>query len=359
MRKPMKAVQLLEPAKVELTEVPVPEIGPSEVLLKVRAAGVCQTDVHFRHLEEEAVPRGTVLGHEIAGEVASAGAAVTGWEPGDAAVVYPCWGCGTCRMCLAGRHNMCRRTGGRFISPPTPGVSRDGGMAEYVAVPAWALVPIGDLDPALAAPLADAALVPYHSVHAVKDLLVPGSTAVIIGAGGLGQMAAQILRALTSAQVIALDVNDDALTAVRDEVDATLRSDSSTVVTDVLALTGGYGAEVVFDFVGRDSTMALAAGLVAPGGAIRFIGLSNGVYRFTAGSGVTDLPWEVSVTRPYSGTIGELADIVALAHAGKIRPQVRRFPFDQALKALEELEAGRIRGRAVLTVAPSPTGTEV
>ncbi|MFJ8747972.1 alcohol dehydrogenase catalytic domain-containing protein [Streptomyces sp. NPDC102441] len=354
----MKAVQLLEPARVELSEVPVPGIGPSEVLLKVRAAGVCQTDVHFRHLREEAVPRGTVLGHEIAGEVASAGAAVTGWKPGDAAVVYPCWGCGTCRMCLAGRHNMCRRTGGRFISPPTPGVSRDGGMAEYVAVPAWALVAIGDLDPDLAAPLADAALVPYHSIHAVEDLLIPGSTAVIVGAGGLGQMAAQILRAVTSAQVIALDVNDDALTAVRDEVDVTLRSDSPTVVDDVLALTDGYGAEAVFDFVGRDSTMALAADLVAPGGAIRFIGLSDGIFRFEAGSGVTGLPWGVAVTRPYSGTIGELADVVALARAGKLRPQVQRYPLDRALEALDELEAGRVRGRAVLTVAPGAADTE-
>jgi propanol-preferring alcohol dehydrogenase len=222
-------------------------------------------------------------------------------------------------------------------------------MAEYVAVPAWALVPIGDLDPALAAPLADAALVPYHSVHAVEDLLIPGSTAVIIGAGGLGQMAAQILRAITSAQVIALDVNEDALAAVRDEVDVTLRSDSPTVVTDVLALSGGYGAEVVFDFVGRDSTMALAAGLVAPGGAIRFIGLSDGTFRFVAGSGATDLPWGVSITRPYSGTIGELADVVALAQTGKLRPQVQRHPLDQALEVLDELEAGRIRGRAVLT----------
>ncbi|MBB5766613.1 alcohol dehydrogenase catalytic domain-containing protein [Xanthomonas euroxanthea] len=202
----MKAVQLVQPTKLVIAELPVPEPRSHEVLLRVTAAGVCHTDVSIRHEQSDAYPPGLVLGHEIAGRIERLGAGVHGWQAGEDVIVYPCWSCGACRECVAGRQNACRQTGGRLQSPPTPGVTVAGGMADYVAVPASALVRADGIDPAVAAILPDAALVPYHSIRAVEEQLRPGSTAVVIGLGGLGHLAIQMLRALTATRIVALDV---------------------------------------------------------------------------------------------------------------------------------------------------------
>jgi propanol-preferring alcohol dehydrogenase len=346
----MKAIQLLEPTKLELTETDTPTPAAGEVLLRVLAAGVCQTDVHMRHTTASFAPVGTVFGHETAGEVVEIGPGVQGWAVGAAAAVYPVWSCGACAACAAGRENACRRTGHRIVPSPTPGVSVGvhGGMAEYMVVPASALVDIGDLDPAVAATLTDAALTPYHSIRATAHLLGPGSTAVVVGAGGLGRMAVQILRATTAARVIALDVRDTALDAIRGQVDAALHADDPTVAEQVLVGTGGYGAEVVLDLVGTDATLALATGIVAPYGAVRAIGLSEGEFTFETGQGALSLPWGASITRPYSGTYSDLVDCVALATAGHLTPPIQRFPLTQGLTVFDELEAGRLTGRGVL-----------
>jgi propanol-preferring alcohol dehydrogenase len=344
----MKAIQLLEPTKLELTDIDKPAIGEGDVLLRVLAAGVCQTDVHMRRTTEAWVPRGTVLGHEVAGEVVESGSGVHAWQSGDAVIVHPVWSCGACSACTAGRQNACKRTGNRMFPAPTPGVSVHGGMAEYMVAPASALVGIGDLDLAVAATLTDAALTPYHSIRQTQHLLVPGTTAVVIGVGGLGRMAVQILRAVTSARVIVLDVLDAALDAVRDQVDLAIRADDPAAVEAVLGATEGYGAEVVLDLVGNDKTLALAGNVVAPYGAIRAVGLTEGHFTFETSQGAMSLPWGASLTRPYSGTFQDLVEVVALAQAGKLTPEVHRFPLEQALTALDELEAGRVRGRAVL-----------
>jgi len=189
----MHGVQLREPGNVALTLLPVPAAAAGEVVLRVLAAGLCQTDLHIRSASDSRTPDGTTLGHEIAGVVEDIGAGVTQWRRGERVVVHPCWSCGACSACLAGRQNACRRTGGRLNPPPTPGVTKNGGMAEYVCAPASALVSIGDLDPAIAATLTDAALTPYHAIRTCRELLHPGSTTVIIGLGGLGNLAAQIL----------------------------------------------------------------------------------------------------------------------------------------------------------------------
>lgn len=344
----MKAIQLLEPTRLELKEIDKPVIGEGDVLLRVLAAGVCQSDVHMRRTTEAWVPQGTVLGHETAGEVVKVGSGVHAWAPGDSVIVHPVWSCGVCSACVAGSENACRRTGNRMYPAPTPGVSVNGGMAEYMVAPASALVEIGDLDPAVAAILTDAALTPYHSIRQTFDLLRPGATAVVIGVGGLGRMAVQILRAVTAVQVIVLDVRDAALDAVRDEVDLALRGDDPAATTAVLEATGGYGAEVVLDLVGDDGTLALAAQVVAPYGAVRAIGLTEGQFTFETSQGAMSLPWGASLTRPYSGTYGDLVEVVALARAGKLVPEVHRYPLDKALDALDELESGQLHGRAVL-----------
>ena len=136
----MRGVQLREPGNVALTIPSGPAAGAGEVVLRVLAAGLCQTDLHIRSAADSRTPDGTTLGHEIAGVVEEIGAGVTQWRPGDRVVVHPCWSCGACSACLAGRQNACRRTGGRLNPPPTPGVTKNGGMADYVSAPASALV---------------------------------------------------------------------------------------------------------------------------------------------------------------------------------------------------------------------------
>jgi alcohol dehydrogenase, propanol-preferring len=126
----VRALQLLEPTKLELTETDTPEPPPGHVLLEVLAAGVCQTDVHMRRTTEAWIPAGTILGHETAGRVAALGEGVAGWTIGANAAVYPVWSCGVCRACSAGRQNACRGTGNRLVPAPTPGVSVNGGMAD-------------------------------------------------------------------------------------------------------------------------------------------------------------------------------------------------------------------------------------
>ncbi|MEM5341437.1 alcohol dehydrogenase catalytic domain-containing protein [Paraburkholderia azotifigens] len=344
----MHGVQLRSPGDVALARLPRPSADAGEVVLRVLAAGLCQTDLHIRSAADSRTPDGTTLGHEIAGVVEETGAGVTQWRAGDKVVVHPCWSCGVCSACLAGRQNACRRTGGRLNPPATPGVTKNGGMAEYVSAPASALVAIGDLDPAIAATLTDAALTPYHAIRTCAELLHPGSTTVIIGLGGLGNLAAQILRATTATHIVATDVSDEAIDAARPWADIALRSDDPALAEMIVSMTDGFGSDVVLDFVGNDATLRLAAAVIGRSGAIRVVGLSGGTYPFVARSAGNPLPRGVSVMCPYGGTYGDLAAVIALARRGDIKPLVTRFPLHEAIRAFDALEAGTIRGRAVL-----------
>lgn len=351
----MHGVQLRAPGDVALADLPRPTAAAGEVVLRVLAAGLCQTDLHIRSASDSRTPDGTTLGHEIAGVVEELGAGVIQWRVGERVVVHPCWSCGTCSACVAGRQNACRRTGGRLNPPPTPGVTKNGGMAEYVSAPASALVSIGDLDPAIAATLTDAALTPYHAIRTCSELLHPGSTTLIIGLGGLGNLAAQILRATTATRIVATDISDEAIEAARPWVDTTLRSDEPALAETIVAMTEGFGVDVVLDFVGNDATLRLAAAVVGRSGAIRVVGLSGGTLPFVARSAGNPLPRGVTITCPYGGTYGDLAAVIALAKRGDIRPLVTRFSLQDAMSAFDALQAGKIRGRAVLI--PGEAGT--
>ncbi|MGW6730449.1 zinc-binding dehydrogenase, partial [Nocardia sp. NPDC055029] len=225
----------------------------------------------------------------------------------------------------------------------------DGGMAEYVRIPARSFVPIGDMDFAQAAPLADAALTPMHAIRGTLDQLWPGATAVAIGIGGLGHVAVQLLKAMTETRVIAVDVDADKLAlATACGADIALRAGDDTAAT-ILELTGGRGAEAVFDFVGADATTKLAVETVAPNGAYRMVGLAGGVPGIDSGpAGGPGLPWGATVRKSYGGTRTDLLDAVALAAAGKVRAEIERFDLADARTAFDRLDSGAIRGRAVL-----------
>lgn len=329
----------------EVVEIDTPEPGPGQVRLKVSAAGVCHSDEFIMSLPAEAYTFGLplTLGHEGAGIVDKLGDGVTGLEPGTSVAVYGPWGCGLCYPCSQGRENYCENAAALGIAPP--GLGAPGAMAEYLIVDSPRhLVPLGDLDPVANVSLTDAGLTPYHAIKHSLAKLVPGSTAVVIGAGGLGHVAIQILRALSPATVIALDLSEEKLQLAR-EVGAhhTFLSDASAVA-EVRSLTGGKGAHAVFDFVGIQPTMTLGQGMIRVGGDQVNVGVGSG----SLPVGMLDRPYEASVRSPYWGYRDELFEVLELARTGAIHVETEVFSLDDAPRAYEKLHAGELRGRAVI-----------
>lgn len=328
----------------EIQEVPVPEPGPGQVVLKVAGSGACHSDLHVMEWPEGVndwdLP--FTLGHENAGWVAELGHGVAGLEEGQPVAVYGAWGCGRCANCRIGVENYC-------LDPPRPlggGLGIDGGMAEYMLVPAarW-LVPLGDLDPREAAPLTDAALTPYHAIKRSLHLLTPGTTAVVIGAGGLGQMAIQILQALSPARVAALDLSPAKLESARGlGADDAIVADAEAPAM-VRETTKGRGARLVLDLVGSTETMALAARMAGPQSHLTVVGLAMGTLAFDFRA----VPWECSLSATYWGALPELAEVIALAQAGRIHWHTERFPLEQAAEAYQRMREGTLEGRAVIT----------
>jgi propanol-preferring alcohol dehydrogenase len=342
----MKAYQLTAwQTPPQLREVEVPEPGPGEVLLKVGGAGACHSDLHLMEWPEGLMNFDLpfTLGHENAGWVEALGAGVEGLEVGEAVAVYGPWGCGRCRACRRSAENYCERQA--EIGAFGGGLGLDGGMAEYMLVPhPRLLLPLGDLDPRDAAPLSDAALTPYHAVKRSLDLLVPGSTAVVIGVGGLGHMAVQILRALSPARVIAVDTSDEKLRLAREvgaEEGVMAGERAADAINDAM---GGRGAELVIDMVGSDDTLALSAQIVRFESHLTVVGLAGGAFRFGFGA----LPFECQIAIPYWGSAVELMEVLNLAQAGKIRSHVECFSLDRVEDAYEKMRNGGLDGRAVI-----------
>jgi propanol-preferring alcohol dehydrogenase len=331
-------------AAPEFCDVDIREPGPGEVLVKVGGAGVCHSDLHVMDMPAGALIFALpfTLGHENAGWIERVGPGVDGWAPGEPVIVYSVWGCGRCAACRVGAENYCEKaplfSGG--------GLGHDGGMASHMLVPAPRfLCPLGDLDPRQAAPLTDAGLTTYHAVKRSMSLLVPGSTALVIGAGGLGQMAIQVLKAVSPARVIAVDLSSEKLAAAQAlGADATVAADDRAV-EHVRDLTHGAGAELVLDIVGSDATLRLAVSVARRLGHLTLVGIAGGALQFS----YLGVPTELSVASVFYGSIPELAEVTSLAQAGKIRPQVELFPLDQAALVYHRLRGGTIHGRAVIT----------
>ena len=347
MERTMPAVRLVRwQAEPELVTVPVPEPGPGEVLLKVEAAGLCHSDLHLMEWRAGTVPYTLpfTLGHETAGTVAALGPGARGVREGDRVLVYARWGCGTCWHCLRGAENLCE-TPARPAGGHGGGVGRDGGLAGYMVVPsARYLVPTGDLDPAAAAPLADAALTPYHAIRHSARLPRPGETAVVIGAGGIGHIAVQLLRRLSEVRVIAVDVRDSGRRLAL-EAGAHAAVPGHELDAEELRGDRGHGAALVLDCVGTDDTLALAADILALGGVLSIVGRGGGALRVSPAS----LPLGGRVHIPTWGTLPELVEVVALARSGAIRTQTERFALGETVNAYRRLRRGEIRGRAVVT----------
>lgn len=288
-------------------------------------------------------PLPLTLGHEGVGTVAALGDGVDGFAVGDSVAVYGPWGCGTCVNCAEGKENYCLRAKELGIMPP--GLGAPGAMAEYMIVDdPRHLIPIGALDPVKTVPLTDAGLTPYHAIVRSRAKLVPGSTAVVIGTGGLGHVAIQLLRAMTAARVIALDVTEDKLALARTVgAHETVLSDEKAAAR-VMELTGGLGAHVVLDFVGAPPTVRTAGAVARVDGDVTIVGIGGGALPVGFGT----LPYGANVSAPYWGSRKELAEVLDLAHAGAVDVHVETYSLDEAPLAYERLHDGRINGRAVI-----------
>jgi propanol-preferring alcohol dehydrogenase len=306
---------------LRLEDRPPPQPRGEEVLVRVRGAGVCHSDLHMIDGLIPGLPLPRVLGHEIAGEADGLGAVL----------VYASWGDGTCRWCRRGEEQLCARAA-------EPGWMRDGGYAEAVVVPSRRyLLPLGDLDPVRAAPLADAGVTAYRAVRRVQPWLAGGGTAVVLGAGGLGQFAVQFLRLAGDARVVAVDPDP----AKRDQARRLGADHAAAAAGDLEA-----GAAVaVLDLVGSDATLAEAARLVQPTGVIMLVGEVGGRLPFGFGA----VPHEAHLSTSVWGSHRDLAAVVELARAGTLRWEVEALPLQRVNEALERLRHGRVRGRLVLT----------
>lgn len=328
------------------TEVPYPEPGPGEVVIKIGGAGLCHTDLDFMH---EFVS-GTVffeppftLGHENAGWIHELGAGVAGWDIGQPVVVSGPWGCGKCNRCRRSEENLCDN----FLSLHGlgGGSGRNGGMAEFLLVPSdRLLIPLNNLEPAAAAPLADAGVTPYRAIKRSLPLMVPGSTVVVIGAGGLGQFAVQMLKHLTASRVVVIDRNPRALALVAEYgADATVLSDDS-IEAALVDATAGRGAEVVIDLVGTDSTMKLAASTARAGGHVTLVGIAGGAFPFSfLGSQL-----EVAFAGSHWGSTTDLVEVIQLAEQGHLKVRLEKVTMDEVIPTYARLDAGEIVGRAVM-----------
>lgn len=344
----MRAVKLVRAGRIEVQDVPIPEISDAEVLVKVAGAGLCHSDLHILHQDDSWPFFGTTMGHETSGHVHAVGAGVSELAVGDPVLVRAVWSCGTCRPCQAGRENACAVAGSRTMFPLTPGIGADGGMAEFIRVAAQHVDRIDGLDVVSAASLADAALTPMHAINSTRNLLGKGATAVVIGVGGLGHMALQILGATATAKLVAIDADPAKLDLARRKGADVVIDAAGDVVAKVLDHTDGYGADVVYDFVGSQPTIDLATAVVAPAGAVRIVGLGGGSFPFNASLEGEVLPWGVNVQRPYGGAASDQADVLALARSGAIGVETTTYALDDAQRAFDDLAAGSVAGRAVL-----------
>lgn len=337
----MKATRFIEVGKpIQLEELPDPEVGPTDVLVRVAGAGVCHSDLHVIDGEVNVRQRPITLGHENAGVIEAVGEQVTDLQPGDGVAVFGAWGCGACLQCERGEDNLCLR-------PVFPGVTVDGGWAEKLLVPhPRNLVKLEGLDPVIAAPLTDAALTPYRAVRKVLSRLGPGRTLAVIGVGGLGHMALQIVRALAPAtQVVAVDLSEDKLALAAELGADHCVAAAGDVGAAVKAATGGAGADAVIDFVGSDASLANAAASLAVGGKLVIVGIAGG----TLGFSFWKMPLECEVTTSIWGNRQELKEVLALARRGLIQPYIERQPLEAINEVIARLHAGDVRGRVVLT----------
>jgi NAD+-dependent secondary alcohol dehydrogenase Adh1 len=339
----MRAVQVVGYHKnLEMTEVPIPEVqGPLDVIVKIGGAGVCRTDLHIlegQWAEKSGVTLPYTIGHENAGWVHAVGSAVTNVREGDKVILHPLVTCGLCRACRSGDDVHCETS-------DFPGIDTNGGYADYLRTNARTVVKIDDsLEPSAVAALADAGLTAYHAAAKAARRLTPRDRCVVIGAGGLGHIGIQVLEALSPAELIVIDRNADAV-----KLALTLGADHAVVadgsqVDQVMELTGGFGAEVVLDFVGENGSTAEGLAMTRRAGDYHVIGYGENVDVPT----IDLVSAEKNIVGNLVGSYNDLCDLMSLAARGAVNLHTQTYALDDFQSAIDDLDNGRVRGRAIL-----------
>jgi len=342
----MKAVRLAKyHVNPKVEEAPEPKIsGPFDVIVRIGGAGLCRTDLHIiegQWAEKSGVTLPYTLGHENAGWVHEIGSAVSNVAVGDTVIVHPLITCGLCRACRAGNDMHC-------INSAFPGISVDGGMADFLKTSARAVI---KLDPSLApkdiAALADAGLTAYHVVKKTVPLLYPGTKVVVIGAGGLGHIGIQCLKALTPAEIIVVDRSPAALDLTRSwGADHTVLADGSHVAK-VKEITDGHGAEAVIDFVGEAGAEHDAVKMLRRAGSHFIIGYGGSLDVPT----IDIISTEINFIGNLVGTYNDLVELMTLTAQGKVTLHTAIYPLEAANDAIQDLDTGKLRGRGILVPA--------
>lgn len=339
----MKAAQVVGyHQNLELRDVEEPKItGPLDVVVKIGAAGVCRTDLHI--LEEQWAEKAGVtlpytIGHENAGWVHAVGDAVTNVAVGDKVILHPLMTCGLCRACRLGDDVHCENA--QF-----PGIDTHGGYAEYLLTSARSCVKLDDsLEPADVAALADAGLTAQHAVAKAAKVLRPGDVCVVIGAGGLGHIGIQCMKAMSAATLVVVDRNPEALElAEQVGADVTVVADGSHV-DKVLELTGGHGAEAILDFVGEGGSTGEGVRMLRRAGNYYVVGYGENINVPT----IDIISTEINFIGNLVGSYTDLQDLMVLAAQGKVKLHTVRYRLDDFQQAIDDLSAGKVRGRAIL-----------
>jgi NAD+-dependent secondary alcohol dehydrogenase Adh1 len=339
----MRAVRLHEYDKrPTVDETPDAQItSPTDVIVKIGGAGLCRTDLHLvegQWAEKTGTPLPFTLGHENAGWVHEVGSAVEHLSPGDTVILHPQATCGLCRACRAGDDMHC-------LNSFFPGLNTDGGMADFLRTGQRAVVKIDPtLQPADVAALADAGLTAYHAVRKAVPLLYPGTKVVLIGAGGLGHIGIQALKALTPAEIIVVDRSEAALELAKSiGADYGVLADGGQV-EQVLELTDGNGAEVVIDFVGEQGAERAGVGMLRRAGSYFVIGYGGAINVPT----IDIISTEINFVGNLVGTFNDLDELMTLAAQGKVKLHTQTYPLDAVNDAMDDLDGGRLRGRGIL-----------
>lgn len=339
----MKAVQVVGyHHDLRMTEVDKPEItGPLDVIVRIGGAGVCRTDLHIlegQWEQKSGVTLPYTIGHENAGWVDEIGTAVTNVAVGDKVIVHPLITCGLCRACRAGDDVHCEQSS-------FPGINTHGGYAEYLKTSARSVVRISDsLEPADVAALADAGLTAYHAAAKAARSLGPADRCVVIGAGGLGHIGIQVLKALTASELIVVDRNPSALAL------ASALGADHVVVADgkhierVHALTGGHGAEAVIDFVGEGGSTSEGVRMLRQAGDYYVVGYGENIDVPT----IDIISNEINFIGNLVGSYTDLTELMELAARGLVTLHTVTYPLDDFQRAIDDLNAGQVRGRAIL-----------
>jgi NAD+-dependent secondary alcohol dehydrogenase Adh1 len=330
---------------LRLDEVDEPRVvGPHDVVVRIGAAGLCRTDLHIQEgqwAEKSGVKLPYTPGHENAGWIHEVGSDVSNVEVGDTVIVHPYISCGLCRPCRAGDDMHC-------VDGAFPGLDRDGGFADFLQTSARSVVKLDPtLEPHAIAALADAGLTAIHAVKKAVPVLGPGTRALVIGAGGLGHIGIQCLKALTATEVIVMDPSEAALALAAElGADETVLVDGGQVGT-ILEMTDGQGADAVIDFVGEKGAIQDGIATVKDGGFYHVIGYGENLDIPT----IDVISREISFIGNLVGTYVDLQDLMTLTAQGKVTLHTSTYPLDAVNDAMADLDQGRLQGRGILVPA--------